>query len=41
MLLRTLAGFAFAKLGSGASNALLLIILATMMVPTQLGLIPL
>jgi cellobiose transport system permease protein len=37
----TLAGFAFAKLRFRGSNALLLTILATMMVPTQLGLIPL
>src|SRR5215510_1650384 len=37
----TLAGFAFAKLKFRGRNALLLIILLTMMVPTQLGLIPL
>jgi cellobiose transport system permease protein len=37
----TLAGFAFAKLRFRGRNVLLLIILVTMMVPTQLGLIPL
>jgi cellobiose transport system permease protein len=37
----TLAGFAFAKLRFRGRNALLLVIIATMMVPTQLGLIPL
>jgi cellobiose transport system permease protein len=37
----TLAGFAFAKLRFRGSNALLLIIILTMMVPTQLGIIPL
>ncbi|MGW5667150.1 carbohydrate ABC transporter permease [Micromonospora sp. NPDC003776] len=37
----TLAGFAFAKLRFRGRNALLLIIVATMMVPTQLGVIPL
>jgi cellobiose transport system permease protein len=37
----TLAGFAFAKLKFRGSNALLLVVLITMMVPTQLGLIPL
>jgi len=37
----TLAGFAFAKLKFRGSNALLLIIILTMMVPTQLGIIPL
>jgi cellobiose transport system permease protein len=37
----TLAGFAFAKLRFRGSNALLLTVLLTMMVPTQLGLIPL
>jgi cellobiose transport system permease protein len=37
----TLAGFAFAKLRFRGANALLLIIILTMMVPTQLGLIPL
>ena len=37
----TLAGFAFAKLRFRGSNALLLVVILTMMVPTQLGLIPL
>jgi len=37
----SLAGFAFAKLRFAGRNALLLTILLTMMVPTQLGLIPL
>jgi cellobiose transport system permease protein len=37
----TLAGFAFAKLRFRGRNVLLLSILVTMMVPTQLGLIPL
>jgi cellobiose transport system permease protein len=37
----TLAGFAFAKLRFRGRNALLLGIVATMMVPTQLGVIPL
>ncbi|MDX5458842.1 carbohydrate ABC transporter permease [Micromonospora tulbaghiae] len=37
----TLAGFAFAKLRFRGRNALLLAIVATMMVPTQLGVIPL
>lgn len=37
----TLAGFAFAKLRFRGSNALLLLIILTMMVPTQLGIIPL
>jgi cellobiose transport system permease protein len=37
----TLAGFAFAKLRFKGSNAMLLIIILTMMVPTQLGIIPL
>ncbi len=37
----SLAGFAFAKLRFRGRNALLLCIVATMMVPTQLGLIPL
>ena len=36
----TLAGFAFAKLRFRGRNALLLIIIATMMVPTQLGVHP-
>jgi cellobiose transport system permease protein len=37
----SLAGFAFAKLRFRGSSALLLMIIATMMVPTQLGVIPL
>jgi len=37
----TLAGFAFAKLRFRGRNALLLATIATMMVPTQLGVIPL
>jgi cellobiose transport system permease protein len=37
----TLAGFAFAKLRFRGRNALLLVIIMTMMVPTQLGIIPL
>lgn len=37
----TLAGFAFAKLRFKGRNTLLLIVLITMMVPTQLGLVPL
>jgi cellobiose transport system permease protein len=37
----TLAGFAFAKLKFRGRNVLLLMIIATMMVPTQLGIIPL
>jgi cellobiose transport system permease protein len=37
----TLAGFAFAKLRFWGSNALLLVIILTMLVPTQLGIIPL
>jgi cellobiose transport system permease protein len=41
VLTSTLAGFAFAKLRFGGRNALLLTILLTMMIPTQLGLIPL
>jgi cellobiose transport system permease protein len=41
VLFSTLAGFAFAKLRFRASNALLLVVVATMMVPTQLGIIPL
>jgi cellobiose transport system permease protein len=41
VLFGSLAGFAFAKLKFRGRNALLLIILITMMVPTQLGLIPL
>ncbi len=41
VLFSTLAGFAFARLKFRASNALLVIVVATMMVPTQLGIIPL
>lgn len=37
----TLAGFAFAKLPFRGRNALMLTIVATMMVPTQLGIVPL
>jgi cellobiose transport system permease protein len=37
----TLAGFALAKLRFRGANALMLVIILTMMVPTQLGLIPL
>jgi cellobiose transport system permease protein len=37
----SLAGFAFAKLRFRGSNVMLLIIIGTMMVPTQLGIIPL
>ena len=37
----TLAGFAFAKLRFRGRNALMLTVIATMMVPTQLGIIPL
>lgn len=41
VLTSTLAGFAFAKLRFKGRNVLLLVVLLTMMVPTQLGLIPL
>jgi cellobiose transport system permease protein len=41
MFFSTLAGFAFAKLRFRGRNALLLLTVATMMVPTQLGIIPL
>ena len=41
VLTSTLAGFAFAKLRFKGSNVLLLVVLLTMMVPAQLGLIPL
>ncbi|GAA3131434.1 carbohydrate ABC transporter permease [Planomonospora alba] len=41
MFLSTLAGFAFAKLRFRGRNALLLLTVATMMVPSQLGIIPL
>jgi cellobiose transport system permease protein len=37
----TLAGFAFAKLRFRGQNALLLTIIATMMIPVQMGIIPL
>lgn len=37
----SLAGFAFAKLRFRGRNGLLLVVLATMMVPTQMGIIPL
>ncbi|MEV6029524.1 carbohydrate ABC transporter permease [Nonomuraea sp. NPDC052116] len=37
----SLAGFAFAKLRFRGRNALLLVILATMMIPVQMGIIPL
>ena len=37
----SLAGFAFAKLRFSGKNGLLLVIIATMMIPTQLGIIPL
>jgi cellobiose transport system permease protein len=41
VLFCTLAGFAFAKLRFRGSTVLLVIVLATMMVPSQLGVIPL
>jgi cellobiose transport system permease protein len=41
VLFCTLAGFAFAKLKFRGSTVLLIIVLATMMVPSQLGIIPL
>jgi cellobiose transport system permease protein len=41
VLFGSLAGFAFAKLRFKGRNALLLVIIGTMMVPTQLGLLPL
>ncbi|MEV0715674.1 carbohydrate ABC transporter permease [Asanoa sp. NPDC050611] len=41
VLTGTLAGFAFAKLRFRGRNGLMLAIIVTMMVPTQLGLIPL
>jgi cellobiose transport system permease protein len=41
VLFSTLAGFAFAKLQFRGRNALLLVIIATMAIPVQLGLIPL
>lgn len=39
VLTGSLAGFAFAKLKFRGSNALLLAIIVTMMIPTQMGLI--
>ncbi len=41
VLFSTLAGFAFAKLTFKGRNAMLVMLIATMMVPTQLGIIPL
>jgi cellobiose transport system permease protein len=41
VLTSSLAGFAFAKLRFRGRNALLALVVATMMVPTQLGIIPL
>ncbi|GAA1650898.1 carbohydrate ABC transporter permease [Catellatospora bangladeshensis] len=41
VLFSTLAGFAFAKLTFKGRNLLLVSVIATMMVPTQLGIIPL
>ena len=41
VLFCTLAGFAFAKLRFRGSNLLLAICIATMMVPLQMGVIPL
>jgi cellobiose transport system permease protein len=41
VLFATLAGFAFAKLRFRGNRALLLVIISTMMVPTQLGIVPL
>ena len=41
VVLSALAGFAFAKLPFRGRNALLLIVIGTMMVPVQLGLVPL
>lgn len=41
VLFSTLAGFAFAKLKFRARGAFLLLVVATMMVPAQLGIIPL
>jgi cellobiose transport system permease protein len=41
VLFSTLAGFAFAKLRFRGSSALYVSVIATMMVPTQLGIIPL
>ena len=41
VLTSTLAGFAFAKLRFQGRSGLLIVVVATMMVPTQLGIIPL
>ncbi|KPM56606.1 sugar ABC transporter permease [Frankia sp. CcI49] len=41
LLFCSLAGFAFAKLNFRGRNALLLVVVSTMMVPVQLGIIPL
>jgi cellobiose transport system permease protein len=41
VVLSALAGFAFAKLRFRGRNALLLLVIGTMMVPVQLGLVPL
>jgi cellobiose transport system permease protein len=41
VLLSSLAGFAFAKLRFRGRGALLIVVIATMMVPIQLGLVPL
>ncbi|MEU9592369.1 carbohydrate ABC transporter permease [Streptomyces sp. NPDC048193] len=41
VLLSSLAGYAFAKLRFPGRNALLVVVVATVMVPTQLGIIPL
>ncbi|NDL58001.1 carbohydrate ABC transporter permease [Phytoactinopolyspora mesophila] len=41
VLFSTLAGFAFAKLRFKGRTALLVVVVATMMVPTQLGIVPL
>jgi cellobiose transport system permease protein len=41
VLFATLAGFAFAKLRFRGRNALLVFVIATMAVPTQLGIVPL
>lgn len=41
VLFATLAGFAFAKLQFKGRNAMVIVIVGTMMVPTQLGIIPL
>ena len=41
MLFSTLAGFAFAKLRFRGRKGLLVFVIATMAVPTQLGIVPL